>query len=247
MSERERHKKIQEHLGLVKLVAAKFARRLPSHILLDDLVSVGTLGLIDAVDKFERAKAIEFKKYAEIRIKGAILDELRSLDYATRTHRQQQGELASAVREVEAISGEAATDEEIAEYMGLSINAYQRLVTKLKPVMVMSLEDLMGTGDGETRDPGDVLRDPRAASPQMVAHFEHLREVVGEAIDGLKEKQQIAIRLYFFEDMNLSEIGRTMGVSESRISQVISEGVGHLQKRVRGRLKRVKATTNMVD
>jgi RNA polymerase sigma factor for flagellar operon FliA len=131
--------------------------------------------------------------------------------------------------------------------MGLSINAYQRLVTKLKPVMVMSLEDLMGTAGGEMRDPADVLRDPRAASPQMVAHFEHLREVVGEAIDGLKEKQQIAIRLYFFEDMNLSEIGRTMGVSESRISQVISEGVGHLQKRVRGRLKRVKATTNMVD
>ena len=81
----------------------------------------------------------------------------------------------------------------------------------------------------------------------MVAHFEHLREVVGDAIDGLKEKQQTAIRLYFFEDMNLSEIGKTMGVSESRISQVISEGVGHLQKRVRGRLKRVQATTNMVD
>ena len=247
MSERERHKQIQEHLGLVKLVAAKFARRLPSHILMDDLVSVGTLGLIDAVDKFERAKATQFKKYAEIRIKGAILDELRSLDYATRTHRQQQSELASAVREIEATSGQAATAEAIADHMGLSIDAYQRLVTKLKPVMVMSLEDLTGPGDGEARNPGDVLRDPRAASPQMVAHFEHLREVVGEAIDGLKEKQQIAIRLYFFEDMNLSEIGTIMGVSESRISQVISEGVGHLQKRVRGRLKRVQATTNMVD
>lgn len=247
MNQRERQRQIQEHLDLVKLVAAKFARRLPSHILMDDLISVGTLGLIDAVDKFERAKATQFKKYAEIRIKGAILDELRSLDYATRTHRQQQSELAEAVREVEASSGAAATDEAVAEHMGLSIDAYQRLVTKLKPVMVMSLEDLAGSGDGGARDPGDVLRDPTAASPQMVAHFEHLREVVGAALSGLKEQQRIAIRLYFFEDMNLSEIGKTMGVSESRISQVISEGVGHLQKRVRTRLKRVKATTNMVD
>jgi RNA polymerase sigma factor for flagellar operon FliA len=245
--ERERQQQIQDHLGLVKLVAAKFARRLPSHIAMDDLVSAGTVGLIDAVDKFDRAKATQFERYAEIRIKGAILDELRALDHATRTHRAQQSELAGVIREVEAESGEAATQEGIADHMGMDLAAYQRLADKLKPVFVMSIEDLTGAGPDGGRDPADVLEDPQASSPQLAAHFEHLRAVVGEAIEGLKDKQRTAIRLYFFQDMNLAEIGKTMGVSESRISQVISEAITTLQRRVRGTLKRVKATTNMID
>ena len=204
------------------------------------------IGLLTAVDRYDPSRG-PFDAFAEWRIKGAILDELRGLDHATRTHRQQQSELAAAIREVEAETGEAATEEAVADHMGIDMDAYQRLVNKLKPVMVMSFEDLTGGAGGEGRDPGDILPDKRAASPQIAAHFEHLREVVNEAISGLKDRQQTAIRLYFFQDMNLAEIGKTMGVSESRISQVISEGISHLQKRVRKKLKRVKATTNMVD
>ena len=169
------------------------------------------------------------------------------MDHATRTHRKQQGELAEAIREVEIESGESANSEDVARHLGMDMAAYQRLADKLKPVSVLSIEDLTRASPDGGRDPGDVLGDPRASSPQLAAHFEHLREVVNEAISGLKERQQTAIRLYFFHDMNLAEIGKTMGVSESRISQIISESIGLLKRRVRSKLKRVKATTNMID
>ena len=127
VSSTERRNLIEEYIPLVRMVAAQLSRRLPSHVQFDDLVSAGTLGLIDAVDKFDRAVTTNFKRYAEIRIKGAILDELRAMDHATRTHRKQSSNLRELVRDLEAQKGRKPTHEEIAEAMGLSMEEYQSL------------------------------------------------------------------------------------------------------------------------
>jgi len=222
------------------------ARRLPSHVDLDDLISAGTLGLIDAVDKFDRAVATNFKKYAEIRIKGAILDELRAMDPASRTHRKQSSELRETVRQVEAEKGGKATDEEVAARLGMDLEHYHSLADKLKPVLVMGFEDLTREG-AEGGDPMSLVPDPRATDPRDMAHFKHLFRLVVEAIDSLPEKERAAMRLHFFEEMTLKEAGKVLDVTESRVSQLVTKAVGTLQKRMSNLLRGDQVQAHQID
>ena len=238
---------IREHLSLVKMVASKVARRLPPHVELDDLISAGTLGLIDAVDKFDTSRAQNFRKYAEIRIKGAILDELRALDHVTRTVRRQASELDRAVKEVQAETGGAASDEQVAEHLGVDLKEYHALVHKLKPVYLVSLEELGGGSGEERRDALEILEDPQAIDPQMALHFKKLRDLVATTIESLKERQRIVISLYYYDDMTLKEIGKVLGVTESRVSQLLSQAVDTLQKRIRLHLSQEIASAPPLD
>lgn len=233
----DRYRLIQRYTPLVKMVAGKMARRLPPHVELDDLIGAGMIGLIDAVDKFDRSRAQNLKSYAEIRIKGAILDELRSLDHATRTHRRQSAELDRASREVEAERGRAASDEEVAERLQISVEEYRDLMEKLRPVMLVSLEDLGAGSDEEDRGGAlQFLEDPTAANPRDVAHLKRLREVVTETIEGLGDRRRSIVNLYYYDGLTLKEIGRLLDVTESRVSQLLTETVRTLRKRVRARL-----------
>ena len=242
----ERRKRIEEFTPLVRMIAAQLSRRLPAHIQFDDLISAGTLGLIDAVDKFDRAVAHNFKKYAEIRIKGAMLDELRTMDHATRTHRKQTSNLREMIREVEAKKGAKATHEEMAEAMGMSMPDYQALLDRLKPVFVMGFDDLLRNAE-DAGDPMSLLPDPNASDPQELAHFRGLFELVGDAVDTLPEKERQAIRLHFFEDMTLKEVGKVLGVTESRTSQLVSKAIATLQKRMKNTMRGDRAHTHQVD
>lgn len=244
----QRAERIQAHLGLVKHVALRIARRLPSHMEVDDLISAGTLGLIDAVDKLDRARAENFVRYAKIRIKGAILDELRTLDHATRTHRRGTSALDRAVHAAEGATQGPASQEDVAQELGIGLADLHALRDKLRPVYVVSLETLgLGDRDGSGRDPLETLPDPASPDPHTLLHFKRLHALLNTAIDGLPESQRMAMRLYYYEDMKLKEIGRVLEVSESRVSQVITQATQVLGKRIRGALRKDLKDTSMID
>ena len=240
-----RHSLIHEHMSLVKTVAQRMARKLPSHIVLDDLISAGMLGLIDAVDKYDPERMQRFPRYAEIRIKGAILDELRAMDHVSRGVRRQANELNRASRNVSASTGREATTEEVAAELGMSLERYHEHVEKLKPVFLVSLDDL--TGSDDKRDASDLLGDPNAVDPSRLLQLKRLQETLDEVIEGLDEKYRSVVQLYYRDHMTLKEIGKVLGVSESRVSQVLSQAMKSLKKRVRGRISDADALSEILE
>ncbi len=245
---RDRGTLISEYFPLVRMVASKLARRLPSHVELDDLIGAGTIGLIDAVDKFDRSRAQNFHKYAEIRIKGAILDELRALDHVSRTVRRQASQLDRATQEIEAELGRKATSGEVAGHLGIDMVEYHALAEKLKPVYLVSLSDPGGRGDdGDARDPLQFLKDPNAVDPQAIMHLKILRQLVAETIEGLKDRQRTVVSLYYYDDMTLKEIGKILNVTESRVSQLLSETTKTLQKRIKNHLAKERVSAPPLD
>ena len=241
----ERHSLIKAHLPLVKLVASGMARRLPSHITMDDLIGAGTIGLIDAVDKFDRSRAQSFKKYAEIRIKGAILDDLRALDHVSRNIRRQATELDKLTRGMVAEHGRDVTPEEIAKELGLGLEEYHAHLEKLKPVFLVSFQDLTG-GDDE-RDGLQVLEDPNSADPQQLLHIKRLHQLVASEIERLNDKSRSVVSLYYYDDMTLKEIGTILDVTESRVSQLLAQATKSLQKRVRFALSQELTQANPLE
>lgn len=225
---------VREHMRLVKQVAAKIAARLPPNVELDDLISSGMIGLLDAVDKFDQAKSANFKKYAEIRIKGAILDELRSMDHVSRTVRRQSSELNTAVRKLQDELGRKATAEETAEHLGMDLQGYHALMNKLKPVLVVSFDDL---SEDKSRDPFQFFADPNARDPQAALQQKKVRELVNQTLDSLKDRQRLVVRFYYYDGMTLKEIGKILGVSESRISQMLTQATQTIGRRLKATLK----------
>lgn len=235
-----RNELIERYAPLAKVVAAKIAQRLPSSVDRDDLISAGVIGLIDAIDKYDAEKSKNFKKYAEIRIRGAILDELRSLDWMSRSVRREAHRLEAARRKVREEQGRDGTDDELAGELGLDISAYHKLLHKIQPRLLLSFDDVGMSGDGEKRSLAEYIEDTKAADPSAVVHFQKLRSVVGEQIQNLPEKQRIVVTLYYFEQMNLKEIGKVLDVTESRVSQLHSQAVEKLKAKVRRHFTRVR-------
>lgn len=250
MSEDEpisRRESIHQHLSLVKAIACKIAYRLPPHVELDDLISAGTLGLLDAVDKYDQSKSNSFKRYAEIRIKGAILDELRAMDHVSRTVRRQTNHLERAVQEIQGHTGRKATPEEVARSLGTDLASYHRMLDKLKPVLIMSFEELSGASEDDRRDPMQMLSDPDAVDPRAVLQLKMLRELVDTHIEALAERQRQVVRLYYFDDMNLKDIGKIYDVTESRVSQLLSQAVRTLKRRIRVALSKDRVSVCQLD
>ena len=187
---------LREHMPLVKQVALKIASRLPPNVELDDLIGSGMIGLLDAVDKFDRAKSVNFRKYAEIRIKGAILDELRAMDHVSRTIRRQTTQLSQAVQKIQEELGRKVTDEEVAEHLGVDMQGYHALLNKLKPVLVLGFDDL--TGD-QSRDPMAMIPDKTMKDPQSLLHQKRLRELIQDELERLKERQRLVVRFYYYD------------------------------------------------
>ena len=232
---------IERFAPLAKIVASKIASRLPSSVERDDLVSSGIIGLIDAIDKYDESKSNSFKKYAEIRIRGAILDELRSMDWVSRSVRRQSAELNTAQRKFRQEHGRDATDVEMADRLGVDLEAYHQMLHKLQPVLLLSFEDLGINSDGEKRSFTQYLRDWKAADPSVAVHFRRLRDVVGEQVEKLPEKERIVVTLYYFEHMNLKDIGKVLDVTESRVSQLHAKAVKALKVKVRRHFTKVRS------
>ena len=224
---------IRRYAPLATSVAFKLIQRLPASVELDDLVSAGILGLIDAIDKYDPEKSNNFKKYAEIRIRGAMLDELRSMDWVSRTVRRQSAQLEGTRRQMRRQLGREATDDEMAQELGVDLDQYFALINKLQPVLLVSFENLGLNADGERRSFSKFLEDPKALDPSEAAYFRQLRALLSELVEQLSEKQRVVISLYYFDNLNLKEIGKVLEVTESRVSQLHAQAVKSLKAKVR--------------
>ncbi|MCR5606448.1 MAG: RNA polymerase sigma factor WhiG [Treponema sp.] len=212
---------IRQYMPLVKYVAGKVFTGMPSTVEFEDLVSFGQFGLLDAINKFDPDKNVKFKTYAVTRIRGAIFDELRQLDWVPRSIRQKSREIEDTIGSLEAKLGRTATDSEIAKEMGLSEAEFQQTVMKVSGTSVLSLNDVWYSGDDSDRmSIGDSIEAPSSLNPDVIVERDEIQRVIMEAINELPEKEKLVIALYYHEDLTFKEIGQVLDVSESRISQL---------------------------
>jgi RNA polymerase sigma factor FliA len=228
---------VVQYAPLIKYIASRLALRLPSHISLDDLISSGIIGLIDAIHKFDPGKNISFKTYAEFRIKGAILDELRSLDWIPRSVRKKSHVLEKTYAELEKNLGRPAEPEEISQALGLDLEEFYQLLDETKSV---SLVDLEGVWKAIRKGPElqdnelpEILLDEKVRDPFLALHFSELQDILVKAIDALPDKEKLLISLYYYEELTMKEIGQIMGYTESRISQLHTQAMFRLRGRLR--------------
>ncbi|MDR2339761.1 MAG: FliA/WhiG family RNA polymerase sigma factor [Deltaproteobacteria bacterium] len=237
LSMEERTEYVEKYAPLIKYLADRLAARLPDHIIKDDLMSSGVLGLIDAVEKFEPDRGILFKTYAEFRIKGSMLDELRSLDWVPRTVRKKASDLDKLWRKLEQRLGRPPTDEESADELGITIKAYLKLLDEISVINMLDLEAFRmesKSGERESLDIYEIIEDENASDALTILGQEELRRVLAEAIDALPEKERLVVTLYYHEELTMKEIGQVMGYTESRISQIHTKSV----VRLRGKINR---------
>ena len=232
-----RNRLVKQYLPLVKYVAGKLAVGMPQNVEFDDLVSYGVIGLFDAIDKFDPGKHVKFKTYAVTRVRGAIFDQLRQLDWVPRSIRQKTRELEDTVRRLEAQLGRAATDQEIANELGVNEKDFEKLVLKISGTTVLSLNDVWYSGEENDRmSIGDSIESPHNRNPDSIVEKQEIKRVIVEAINELPDKEKKVLVLYYYENLTLKEIGAVLGVTESRISQLHTKAI----VRLRGRLTSVK-------
>lgn len=214
-----REKIILEYAPLVKVVAGRLSMYLGYNVEYDDLVSYGIFGLIDAIDKFDCMKEVKFETYASLRIRGAILDQIRKMDWIPRTIRQKQKKIDTVIKEIEQTTGHSATEEEIAKGLGISEDEYLEWLSQMKVTGLVSLNEYMEQGSDVSQDYSRHTTS-RFESPEESIEKEELSKVLGEALELLTEKEQKVITLYYYEELTLKEISNILEVSESRISQL---------------------------
>ena len=224
-----RDKIIIEYAPLVKFVAGRLNMYLGYNVEYDDLVSYGIFGLIDAIDKFDYDKGVKFETYASLRIRGAILDEIRKLDWIPRSLRQKQKKIETAYQKMENIYGSYVTDEHMSDELGISVEEYQLWQNQTKIFNIISLEEFMEQGtEGKVEQASNITFN----TPEQVLETSELKRILRETLDNLTEKERKVILLYYYEDLTLKEISCILEVSESRVSQLHTKA---LQK-MRGRL-----------
>ncbi len=208
---------ILEHLPLVKAIAVRVHENLPVHVDLDDLVHAGILGLFDAVNKFDSAKQVAFSAYAKHRIKGAILDSLRQLDWASRDLRRRHKQVEAATRDLTATLQRNPTDAELAEKLGVEQNRWRQMMVDLRNVGLVSASTR--GQEGEDLPPPDFPGTPDT-QPDVMCSRQQLRSALGEAMKTLPERYQKVVVLYYTNEMTMKEIGGVLGINESRVSQI---------------------------
>ncbi len=226
-----REKIILEYAPLVKVVAGRLSMYLGYNVEYEDLVSYGIFGLIDAIDKFDCMKDVKFETYASLRIRGAILDQIRKMDWIPRTIRQKQKRIDAAIKEIETQYGRSATDEEIATLLGITDEEYLDWQSQMKITNVVSLNEFLEQGSEVPNEAGST-RSAAFDSPEEILERDELKKMLEQALELLTEKERKVIVLYYYEDLTLKEISNILEVSESRISQLHTRA---LQK-MRGRL-----------
>ncbi|MBR6390368.1 MAG: FliA/WhiG family RNA polymerase sigma factor [Lachnospiraceae bacterium] len=224
-----REKLILEYAPLVKLVAGRLSMYLGYNVEYDDLCSYGIFGLIDAIDKFDMLKDVKFETYASLRIRGSILDQIRKMDWIPRTVRQRQRQIDAAIHEIELATGKTASDEQIAEKLGLTDDEYTDWQSQMKVTGVISLDEFTESGSDIS---SDRYGNSHFEGPEEAIEKEELKQMLAEALQTLTEKEQQVILLYYYEDLTQKEISDIMNVSESRASQLHSKALQKLQKKL---------------
>jgi RNA polymerase sigma factor FliA len=230
-----RERLVVAYSPLVKFVAGRAGARLPSHVDQADLISYGMFGLVEAMERFEPRRQIRFETFAMQRIRGAIIDELRSLDWVPRSIRSRAREIETVNSKLEHELGRAPTDEELAERLKLCEDDLQEALLQISNSSILALEELWMTSDGSGDKVSllDTIEDENAPDPQAALDTSEVKDRLSEAIRDLPERETLVIALYYFENLTLREIGEVLGVTESRVSQLHSKAV----LRFRSRLK----------
>ena len=228
----ERKEITQRYLPLVKYLAHRISIKLPSHVDLDDLVNSGVIGLIDAIEKFDADRGIKFKTYAEFRIRGAIYDSLRSLDWVPRSVRKQKKYIEERYSSLQQELGRHATDEEISKDMGIEITEFHKILDNLKGVTLGTFIEI-NTNDSQTAVIGEsaiaFIPDTSADNPYFVFQKHELTTILAAAIKELPEKEKYVVSLYYFDELTMREIGTVLAITESRVSQLHTKAMMHLR------------------
>jgi RNA polymerase sigma factor for flagellar operon FliA len=227
----EQERVLLEHLPIVRFLARRIHERLPQHVDIEDLVSAGVVGLMDAFSKFDPAKKVQFRSYAQFRIRGAILDSLRTLDWSPRELRRKGRAVEEAIRVLTARLGHAPSEAEVAVEMALDLEEYQQLLGDLKGLEIGTLHMERNEDSGEEElayVPGKPEEDPLFCCLRG-----ELEERLSEAIQNLPDRERLVMSLYYYEEMTMREIGLALGVVESRVSQVHASAVVHLRGALR--------------
>jgi len=233
VDKRTKDKLIIEYAPLIKFIAQKIAIRLPSNIEFDDLVSSGVIGLMDAIDKYDPTRDNKFKTYAEFRIRGAILDELRAQDWVPRSVREKAKQLERAHLRLEQRLGRLPSEEEITAELNMSKDEYFDLLNTVKSVSILSLDEAGSFNSSDRKSILSLLESCKIPSPMAQMNIKAVKEVVTGAIESLPEKQRLVLSLYYYEDLNLKEIGEVLEVTESRVSQLHTQAVLWLRRKLR--------------
>lgn len=224
---------IKQYAPLVKYVAGKVAVGMPQNVEFDDLVGYGVFGLFDAIEKFDPDKHVKFKTYAVTRIRGAIFDELRSIDWVPRSVRQKGREVEAAVRKLESSLGRSATDQEIAKELGMTSKEFEKTMMKVSGTAILSLSDVWYTGDDNDKVAiADSIESPQNLNPDTIVEKEEIRRVIVQAIQELPDKEKKVLVLYYYEDLTLKEIGQVLEVTESRVSQLHTKAILRLKAKL---------------
>ena len=224
-----REKIILEYAPLVKVVAGRLSMYLGYNVEYDDLVGYGIFGLIDAIDKFDFMKEVKFETYASLRIRGAILDQIRKMDWIPRTIRQKQKKIDAVVKTIEAEKGRNATDEEIAVGLGITEDEYTEWQSQMKITNIVSLNEYLEQGSEVSVEYNHTAK---VDGPEEVLEKDELKKVLGEALELLTEKERKVIVLYYYEELTLKEISNILEVSESRISQLHTRGLQKMKMKM---------------
>ncbi len=232
--DKARERLVVAYSPLVKFIAGRMASGLPSHVEESDLISYGLLGLIGAIERFDTEREIKFETFAVARIKGAIIDELRSLDWVPRSVRARARQVEKAHASLEAKLQRSPTDEEMADKLEMTVEEFQGVLLEIANSSVLALDDLWTFADPEGGSQVsilDTIQDPAAVDPESEAAASELKDRLADAIESLPERERLVIALYYYENLTLREIGEVLGVTESRVSQLHTKAVIGLRSR----------------
>lgn len=226
-----KEKILMHYVPLVRIIAGRMMISLPSSVSLDDLVSNGLIGLINAIDRFDIEKCVKFETFANIKIKGAILDGLRELDWVPRNIREKSNLLENAIRKAEIRLNRMPGDSEIAEELNISLDDYFELLNEVKTVALLSLDSELETMDGTTKLL-DVIEDKEARKPDELIEHQELKTILVQSIMQLKDTEKNVIALYYYEQLTLKEIGEVLSLTESRVCQIHTKVILTLRNKI---------------
>ena len=228
----KREKVLEGLYPLVNQIAYRLSFRLPSHINVSDLVDAGIVGLLEAMNRFDSKKGVKLATYAYVRIKGAMLDELRSMDWLPHSARHKVKGMQMTLAELEQKLARTPTDEEMAEAMEISLKDLKLLQTHAKGSAFISLDSISLDRDEGRRSVLECLKSPEGFSPENLLNMKEAGECLAKSINSLKEKERLVVSLYYYDDLTLQEIGKVLGLTESRICQIHAQAITHLKKRL---------------
>jgi len=222
---------VAEFIPKIKYLASRLSMNLPTGLTTDDLISAGVLGLMDAMEKYDATRNARLTTYAEFRIKGAMLDEIRAMQWGSRGMKKRLGDIKKAYAALEKRHGRAVEDTEVAEYLGLSLEELHKQMGEASTAVLLSFEDLLPSGS-QDMDIMECITDGKGGGPAADMNLSELKTILGREIDRLPEKERLVMTLYYYEEMTMKEIGQILGITESRVCQLNAQGLMRLRARM---------------